>query len=380
MTRARRTSSPKTLKKLAAYLVTIAFLITILPVRTLAWGGDGHRITALVAYALLNPRAKKNVNILLQGRTIAQVSTWPDDLKRPWLGFDPDPKCVVPGVAGCNPNYRPETTLWHFVDIPVEGDGHFSKSADYCRSTRQGDCIILAIDDFVVLLKQSTERAFSDYKPEKKRQYHDALGFLVHFLGDLHQPLHCAERNNDGGGNSVQVTWQNGPAQSNLHSVWDGELVMRNIKTMPAAKQNDEGYAAWVVQNLSVAERDYATLKSPTIKQGTPENVIAWAESSHTIARNVAYSKPAQPGITTLDQAYFNAAVPEVQKQLRLGGVRLARILNEIFDKDIQVSALPHPARNISLRPKSRSVSKPRRLHSSTNLSDSTMGRDAGVY
>jgi len=335
MTLARRTFSPRILKKLATYVVTVAFLITIFPVRTLAWGGDGHRITALIAYALLNPRAKKNVNILLQGRTIAEVSTWPDDLKRPWLGQQENPACVVPGVDGCNPNYRPETALWHFVDMPVEGDGHFSNSADYCRSTRQGDCIVLAIDDFVVLLKRSSEHAFSGYKVDKKRQYHDALGFLVHFLGDLHQPLHCAERNNDGGGNSVQVTWQNGPAQTNLHSVWDGELVKRNIKKMPSSKQNDDDYAAWVVKNLSVAERDYATLKSPTIKPGIPENVVAWAESSHTVARNVAYSKPEQAGVTTLDQAYFDAAVPEVQTQLRLGGVRLARILNEIFDKDI---------------------------------------------
>lgn len=335
MTRARRTFSPQTLKKLATYLVTIAFLITIFPVRTLAWGADGHRITALIAYALLNPRAKKNVDTLLQGRTIAQVATWPDDLKKPWLGFDPNPACVVPAVPGCNPNYRPETALWHFVDIPVESDGHFSKDADYCRSTRQGDCIVLAIDDFVVILNRSTEKPFSDHKFDKQRQYHDALGFLVHFLGDLHQPLHCAERNKDGGGNSVRVTWTNGPAETNLHSVWDGELVKRNINKMSPAKRNVEGYAAWVVQNLSVAEKDYATLKSSTIKPGTPENVIAWAESSHTIARNVAYSKPEQSGITTLDQAYFDAAVPEVQTQLRLGGVRLARMLNEIFDKEI---------------------------------------------
>ena len=334
MTLARRTFSPRILKKLATYVVTVAFLITILPVRTLAWGDDGHRITALIAYKLLNPRAKQNVDTLLQGRSIAEVSTWPDDLKRPWLGFNPDPKCVVPGVSGCNPNFRPETALWHFVDIPVEGDGHFSKDADYCRSTRQGDCIVLAIDDFVVLLKRSTEHAFGTYKPDKKRQYHDALSFLVHFLGDIHQPLHCAERNNDGGGNAVEVTWQNPPPGTlNLHSVWDGELVKRNISM--AGKQNYNDYAVWVVQHLSAAERNYATLNSETIEPGKPENVIAWAESSHTIARNVAYSKPAQPGVTTLDQAYFDAAVPKVQQQLRLGGVRLARILNEIFDKDI---------------------------------------------
>ena len=268
------------------------------------------------------------MKLVLEGWKIEQVATWPDDLKRA--------ECAVPGAAGCNPNYRPETALWHFVDIPVESNGLFSKDASYCRSTRQGDCIVLAIDDFVEILKRSTQRPFSEHNIEKQRSYHDALAFLVHFLGDLHQPLHCAERNHDGGGNSVQVTWQNAPTgEWKLHSVWDGELVKRNIRKMPPAKRNYTDYAIRVVTNLSVAERDYAQLRSPTIKPGTPENVIAWAEASHVIARNVAYNIPTE-GVIFLDQNYFNAAVPEVEKQLRLGGVRLARILNEIFDKDIQ--------------------------------------------
>jgi hypothetical protein len=265
-----------------------------LPVRTLAWGGDGHKITALVAYALLNPRAKQNVDILLQNRQIIDVATWPDDLR--------DPNCVVPGAPGCNPNYRPETTQWHFVDMPISGNGHYSPTADYCRSTRKGDCIIPAIEDFRVILKASTNKPFASHKPEDKRRFHDALSFIVHFLGDIHQPLHCAD-NNDFGGNSTMVTFQGEPEPWKLHSLWDTYLVKRNIMRMPATQRDYANYAQRLINNLSAAERDYAQLRSTTIKPGQNETVIAWAEASHAIARNVAYHLPApQNGKITLDR------------------------------------------------------------------------------
>src|SRR4051794_33885621 len=124
------------LRRFVSFLLIAAFFIAVTPVQSLAWGEDGHKITALIAYALLNPRAKANVDIVLEGVRITDAAVWPDALKRP--------NCPVPG-AGCNPNYRPETTLWHFVDMPLNGTGKFSRTADYCRSTREGDCIVLAI-------------------------------------------------------------------------------------------------------------------------------------------------------------------------------------------------------------------------------------------
>jgi nuclease S1 len=337
--------------KNTAQLIAIIFLFTMMPVRTMAWGNEGHKITALIAFALLTPRAQANVKAVLEGMTIDGVATWPDDVKRAGQG------CVTPASPGCNPNYRPETSQWHFADIPIKGDGHFDPQADYCRSTRYGDCIVPAIDDFRTILTRSTTRAFASNADEQKRKLHDALSFLVHFLGDIHQPLHCAD-NNDAGGNGVLVTWQGEPKYTyddvwNLHSVWDEFLVNRNILTMPQGKQTYQAYAQALVNKLTPQERDYAQVKSATIVTGQAETTVAWAESSHALAKSSAYALPSQKvktstrgfqkkgrdgkplDIVVLDENYFKSNMPVVEKELSLGGVRLARILNEIYDKDI---------------------------------------------
>jgi hypothetical protein len=321
-----------------------------MPGKAMAWGREGHQTTALIAYMLLTPRAQKNVLAVLQEIKITEASTWPDKIKQAGKG------CVMPGAAGCNPEYRPETSQWHFVDIPFERD-KFDPQAD-CRASRYGDCIIPAIEEFRDILNKSTKRAFAANGDEQKRKLHDALSFIIHFLGDLHQPLHCAERNHDAGGNLVFVTWEGEPKYPyddvwNLHSVWDGVLVERNIMTMPEDKRTNDFYAKSLFDRLSQAERDYAQLKSSNIEAGRVENVIAWAEDSHALAKSGAYRLPSktvktstrgfqkkdsqgQPmDIVVLDEKYFTDNMPVVERQLQLGGVRLARILNEIYDKDL---------------------------------------------
>jgi hypothetical protein len=321
------------------------------PVRTMAWGSAGHQVTALIAYALLTPRAQNNVRAVLGSKNIIDVATWPDDLKRAGEG------CVIPGMKVCNPNYRPETAQWHFVDMPISGDGRFDLHAEYCRPSRYGDCIVPAIEDFRGILNRSTKRAFASNGDEQKRKLHDALSFVVHFLGDLHQPLHCAD-NNDSGGNSVLVSWKDEPKYKyddiwNLHSVWDEYLVERNIMMMEQEKRTSNRYAESLFKKLSEAERNYAQLKSSSIEAGHAENVIAWAEGSHVLAKTSTYKLPSKTvktssrgfqkkdrdgnpmDIIILDEKYFTDHMPEVERQLRRGGVRLARILNEIYDKDI---------------------------------------------
>src|SRR2546423_537258 len=113
---------------------------------------QGHQITALIAYSLLTPRAQKNVPAILEGKQIIDVSTWPDQIKNAGKG------CVIPGAADCKPEYRPETSQWHFVDIPFDKD-KFDPQADYWRTTRYGDCIIPAIEGFRDTLNGSPRRA-----------------------------------------------------------------------------------------------------------------------------------------------------------------------------------------------------------------------------
>jgi S1/P1 Nuclease len=339
------------LMRAMACLSILGCLTTLIPGRAMAWGGDGHRVTALIAYMLLTPRAQQNVLAVLQGKQIVVVATWPDDIKRAGKG------CVVPGARGCSPEYRPETAQWHFVDIPYDAD-QYDPHADYCRSTRYGDCIVPAIEEFSGLLSESTRRAFAANTDEQKRKLHDALSFLVHFLGDIHQPLHCAERNHDAGGNNVLVTWEGEPKYQydnvwNLHAVWDDVLVNRNIMAMPQDKRTYDFYARALFDKLGQAERDYAQLKSSSIKAGQAETVAAWANAGHALAKSGAYRLPSKTvetstrglqkknpqgkpfDIIVLDEKYFTDNMPVVESQLRLGGVRLARMLNEIFDKDI---------------------------------------------
>ena len=334
-----------------ACLSTLVCLTTLLPGPAMAWSSQGHQITALIAYSLLTPRAQKNVLAILEGKQIIDVSTWPDQIKNAGKG------CVIPGAADCKPEYRPETSQWHFVDIPFDKD-KFDPQADYCRTTRYGDRIIPAIEGFRDILNGSTRRAFDANGDEQKRKLHDALAFIVHFLGDLHQPLHCAERNHDAGGNNVPVTWAGEPKYTyddvwNLHSVWDDYLVRRNIMLMPQNKQTYAFYAKALLDKLNQAERDYAQLKAAHIESGHAENVIAWAEASHALAKSGAYHLPSHTvktstrgfqkknpqgqamDIVVLDEQYFTDNMAIVERQLQLGGVRLARVLNEIFDKDI---------------------------------------------
>src|ERR1041384_7358932 len=162
------------LRRGLACLVMLVCSTTMMPVRTMAWGNEGHQITALIAYALLTPKARNNVLAVLEQEKITDVATWPDDLKRAGKG------CVIPGAKECNPNYRPETAQWHFVDIPISGEGKYDPQADYCRPSRYGDCIVPAIEDFRDILNKSTRRAFDSNSDEQKRKLHDALSFIVH--------------------------------------------------------------------------------------------------------------------------------------------------------------------------------------------------------
>jgi hypothetical protein len=310
------------------------------PQTAMAWGNEGHQVTALIAFKLLTPKAQKHVLEILGGVPITTAATWPDDLKRAGEG------CVIPGAPGCNPNYRPETSQWHFVDMPMTED-RFDPKGKYCESSRYGDCIIPAIEEFRVILAKS--KGSGD---EQKRKRHDALSFVIHLLGDLHQPLHCAD-NGDGGGNAAYVTWEGEPKYTwadvwNLHSVWDSYLIDLNIAALPENKRTVTDYAALIVAQLDARERKFAQLKVDALENGRPETVISWAEASHTIAKTSTYVLPSErvkkstrgfkaPGgkdIVMLNSKYFENNRPKVQDQLKLGGIRLARILNELYDKD----------------------------------------------
>jgi nuclease S1 len=240
----------------------------------LAWGPEGHRVVAVIAQMNLTPQASAQVNALLGPfNSLAAVSSWADDTR---VDF-------------------PETAPWHYIDIPLD-----SNKIDMPSECPEENCVIAQIAKFEAVLK-------NPHSSEADRR--TALKFVVHFVGDLHQPLH-AEDNHDKGGNMVQVMFFGQP--SNLHSVWDSGI-LHHIKPY------DNQLAQLLAGRITPAERKLW-------EKGTLED---WALESHRLARDIAY-KDLPPGpVPDIGQAYVDATTPVVETQLEKAGIRLAYLLNQ---------------------------------------------------
>jgi nuclease S1 len=262
-------------------------LISIMPVRAKAWGAAGHRIVAIIAEDNLNPQTRERITDLLgEDVTLASVANFADEIR-----FS-----------------RPDTKQFHFVDIPLAANSY--DPVRDCRPTDEGDCVIAAIERF--------RQELSNTSLSKGRRRF-ALKFLVHLIGDMHQPLHCADNDNDRGGNNVKVVWFGHSGKGfNLHSAWDRLIIEE-------AELTDDVFAEALVDGLTDA-------RVQSMQAGT---VIQWAEEAHLVARNRSYK--AVPGnrtmhqsrTETLGQAYYNRNFAIVDDQLLKGGLRLARVLNE---------------------------------------------------
>jgi hypothetical protein len=208
-----------------AVIATVAAALLYHPAASLGWWDKGHQIVAKIAADRLNPHAKAAVKEILKndptGHTLVAVAGWADTVRKTPM---------------------PETYNWHFVDIPVDGQPETYDAARDCKpDPAKGDCIVAALNREVPLLTDpnasATDRA-------------QALKFVTHFLGDLHQPLHCAERNGDTGGNGVKVTFFGATNEAppfqhspwNLHAVWDGGMIDHTKRTRTAyVKKLDSG-------------------------------------------------------------------------------------------------------------------------------------------
>lgn len=260
-----------------------------------AWGQEGHSIIAEVAQHRLSPQAAAEVTRLLgQGRSLASVSSWADDVR----------------------DQRPETYNWHFVDIPLAEAAYDHDS--HCRPSDKGDCVVAELER----LKRDIRCAPSD---ELKR---DALRYAVHFVGDIHQPLHTVDEARGGNDIAVEVrfagakTCKGGPcsvrpSRSNFHSLWDGILIRST--TWNWGGYVDRLESGWL-----------ASSEAQGIDQGAP---AAWAEETHGVAR---YVWDALPGNRVVDDAYYSKVLPSLDRQLGLAGLRLARFLNEAYGEMCQ--------------------------------------------
>jgi len=274
--------------------VLCAFIAVVIgpvfPVSVHAWGAQGHRLVAALATEYLTPAARANVETLLGPETLPDVASWAD-------GFRQD-------------NYQ--TFFWHFVDIPTDAPA-YDRDRDCPRQPhieagavedRWRDCAV----DRILYQEQRLANPALD-----RADRAIALKFLVHFVGDLHQPFHALGF--EAGGNGVLVSifgrseCGNGaakPVPCNLHSAWDAALI--------AHRGLDD--AAYLAVLREVVRKNRWTTDAP----GTPAE---WAMQSKTAAKAALVP---QRGI--IDEAYYRAHIGVIEERLALAGLRLAAVIN----------------------------------------------------
>ena len=255
-------------------IVIIVFvLIPTLCFGNLVWGRRGHRVTGHIAEKHLSKKAKKAITKLLDGHSLAFVSTYADEIKSDRSFW----------------NYSP----WHYVNYPM--DKTYAKS----EKSSSGDLITAINQCKKVLLDKTASK--------NDRVFH--LKLLVHFIGDLHQPMHVG-KGEDRGGNDIQVQWFN--EGSNIHRVWDTDLL--ETYGMTYYELGDE-------LNRSTDKRE-----RKIIQQGNAET---WLEESHILAKEIYGSVQVGDKLGYSYSYRYNSVVFD---QLKKGGFRLAKVLNEIFD------------------------------------------------
>lgn len=278
-----------------------------------AWGDQGHEVVGIIAYARLAPTAKKNIDALLATDTddltaadFVSRTTWADKYR------DSDRNTTRIRYLA--------TREWHFVDIEI-GEGKIDAPCYFYPKLPAGvpasagpakACLIDKINQFAAeLINPKTE--------QKERQV--ALKYLLHLIGDLHQPLHTAS-NHDRGGNAVPVLFADHSKAANLHAYWDHHIV-------ESLGDDRQALGKWLNKQVSLAQSEAWTKGS----------TIDWAMDSFGQAKRVVYDfnrkhhKLDDQGLSAnyLDHSYNQRALPLVREQLSKAGVRLAAILNKIF-------------------------------------------------
>lgn len=275
--------------------------------QALAWGREGHQVVAALAWDYLAPDVRDKVDLIL--RQDKDTLTPPDLLSRStWAD--------AWRAAG-----HKETTEWHFVDIEldhpdlVQACYNFPEQVGPASAGPAKDCVVNKISQFQ---KELSAPATS---PAERVL---ALKYLVHFVGDLHQPLHAAD-NHDKGGNCVRLSL-GGPRTINLHSYWDTAVVSE-------LDPNPDNLAQSLFTQITYDDKQ-------AWQQGTPSD---WVQESFGLARTYAYQLAAKPGCdpdsapVELPPGYDAAAQSVARQQLMKAGVRLAYMLNTALS-GVQIS------------------------------------------
>lgn len=255
--------------------VTFAAVLVLISANSVwAWGAIGHRVTGALAQPLLSPQAAAAVESILGTETLAEASTWPDEMRS-----NPDPF------------WQKTASPWHYVTVP-DVETYVEHGAP-----EQGDSLT-ALRHFAEVLRDP-EASLADKQL--------ALRFTVHIVGDLHQPMHVGN-GQDRGGNMVRVTFMGEP--TNLHAVWDSKLIDHRQLSYTEL-------AAFLARRITPELREIWSSADPMI----------WIVESAAI-RETIY--PAE-GETALSWDYAYLSRPILDKRLEQAGVRIAAYLNALF-------------------------------------------------
>ena len=254
-----------------------------------AWSNPGHQIVCEIAFQRLTPEAKALIRDLRRvdsdpGSSFSQSCLWPDKVRA---------------------TTHPDTAEYHFLNT-VRGE----PAIDFAKDCAAHDCVVDAVERYAIYLMQPG----NSERDRKKKA--DALKFLGHFVGDLHQPLHEGY-GADRGGNLLDVRWFG--ESTNLHKVWDLLIGSRGGLRFPASA-------------LSLNE----AVTEDQAHQWETLDVLGWSQETYRHAADEAYKRPEGGGFVDVEEgdalgdAYFDRALPVVKEQLQKAGVRLAFLLNSI--------------------------------------------------
>ena len=236
----------------------------------ISWGFKGHRAVATIAQHHLTSNTAYAVSAYLKGEQMEGVSTWADE------------------------NRDPKTAPWHYINLPLG----LSRDA-FVKAVQESDNNVYS----AILKMESTLKdvnASADAKNE-------ALKYLIHLVGDAHQPMHVS-RKEDKGGNTIQLRFDN--KGTNLHSLWDSKLI------------DHEGL------NPEEIVKTYDTATPAEIKKWEADSPIEWLWESYQITTELyANAKPGQ----NIDDVYYQKYIPVIRKRIDQAGIRLAGELNRVL-------------------------------------------------
>ncbi|MBC7475654.1 MAG: S1/P1 nuclease [Candidatus Sericytochromatia bacterium] len=292
----------KHLNKSNKIILSIVLLLVVSSSKpAMAWWESGHQTVAIIAENHLTNNAKNKINEILGNSTghtvhLNEIAVCADVIKHHSINCAHDFKLKKSSKTG----------NWHFIDISLSEKNPTVESIEkYCVN---GDCVLDQMKNEISTLKDKSASQFEKQK---------SLMFLVHFMGDIHQPLHCID-DEDKGGNDKEV-FLYAPTvdkKMNLHSLWD------NIIQENKPKENI------TPESLSVLlEKDILKKKTNNWLKG---NTSSWTLESFNIAKNVIYANYKKNN-GHLEKNYQAKMQPIAYQQIEKGGLRLAKILNDIF-------------------------------------------------